>query len=243
MPCYLKIDQPTVLKQSTEAAANLPAADKYAIGPDVEPMRLLGLVRDEDNTTGHIKFTLADNRFLAGKNTWFASKFHVSVIEEVERSPEVVVVTNLTRDKSKKGPQVLIPGVGKVHLYEPVGKSKSFFWYELTRHGQRLPPTPEVAQGMIRIAKMLQVGRDKVGKPFKITSGYRPQAINRQVGGAKQSRHTDPYGDGIDFFWEGVNKYQMYDFFNPWWPGGLGMYPHNGILHVDARPYKARWGR
>ena len=242
MPYYLKINEPTVLKQSMADASTLPDEDKYPVSPEIEPMRLLGLVRDDDNTTGHIKFTLADNRFLAGKNTWYVSKFYASIIEEVERSCETALITNLERDKSDRGPQVFIPGVGKVHLFDPVGRAQNFFWYELTRNGERLPPSAAVAAGMIRIAEMAQLARDKVGKPFKITSGYRPDAINRQVGGVSNSRHTDPNGDALDLYWDGASKYEMYDFLNPWWPGGLGIYGHNSIVHIDARPYRSRWG-
>ncbi|MEL6813834.1 MAG: D-Ala-D-Ala carboxypeptidase family metallohydrolase [Cyanobacteria bacterium J06598_3] len=241
MPYYLKIDSSTILKQSIADSNTLPTEDKYEISSDVEPMRLLGLVRDEDNSTGHLKFTLADDQFIAGKNTWYVSKFHASIIEEVPRQPEVELVTNLERDRTDRGPQIQVPGVGSVHLYDPVGRSRDFYWYELARYGRRIPPTVECAQGMIRIAEMAQVGRDKVGKPFKITSGYRPHQINLEVGGVWNSRHTDPNGDALDFYWDGASKYEMYKFFDSWWTGGLGMYFHNSILHIDARPYRARW--
>ena len=51
MPYYLKIDDSTVLKQSIADANTLSTEDKYEISSDVEPMRLIGLVRDEDNST------------------------------------------------------------------------------------------------------------------------------------------------------------------------------------------------
>ena len=241
MPYYLRVDHPTILKQSTAQASELADKDIFPISNDIEPMRLLALIRDEDNRTGHIKFTLADGQFLAGRNTWFASKYHVSVLEDVIRSPETELITNLERDKKDLGPSMHIPGIGKVHYYEPVGNSKNFYWYELTRNGTRIPASEQSARGMIRIAEQAQIARDKKGVPFFLTSGYRPKAVNRSVGGALYSRHTDHHADAMDHYWEGASKWEMWDFYDPWWPGGLGMYAHNNIIHIDARGYRARW--
>ena len=43
----------------------------------------------------------------------------------------------------------------------------------------------------------LQPAREAIGKPFVITSGYRPPWLNRLINGAKDSRHM--YGCAADF--------------------------------------------
>lgn len=40
------------------------------------------------------------------------------------------------------------------------------------------------------INKLLNPLRERLGKPIKVTSGYRPLALNKAVGGAPNSNHT-----------------------------------------------------
>lgn len=116
----------------------------------------------------------------------------------------------------------------------------NFTWAEATRGGTRMPPNQATVDGMVRIAKLAQQARDRIGRPFHITSWYRPPDINRQVGGASNSRHI--VGDAIDFYVEGLSGNQIYWALDPWWPGGLGRYTRFARLsHLDARGYRARW--
>ncbi|NEQ20987.1 MAG: peptidase M15A [Microcoleus sp. SIO2G3] len=116
----------------------------------------------------------------------------------------------------------------------------NFTWAEATHGGTRMPPNQATVDAMVRIAKLAQRARDRIGRPFIITSWYRPPAINRAVGGATYSRHL--VGDAMDFICEGLTGNQLYWSLEPWWPGGLGRYvkfPH--LCHIDARSYRARW--
>jgi hypothetical protein len=116
----------------------------------------------------------------------------------------------------------------------------NFTWAEATRGGVRLPPNQATVEAIVRIAQLAQQARDRVGRPFIITSWYRPAEINRQVGGASGSRHI--VGDAIDFYCSGLTGNQVYWFLDPWWPGGLGRYTrYPNLVHIDARPHKARW--
>jgi len=116
----------------------------------------------------------------------------------------------------------------------------SFTWAEATRGGARMPPDQATVDAMIRIAKLAQEARDRIGRPFIITSWYRPPAINAQAGGASMSRHI--VGDAIDFYCDGLTGRQLYWALDPWWPGGLGRYTRFPYLcHLDARSYRARW--
>jgi hypothetical protein len=116
----------------------------------------------------------------------------------------------------------------------------SFTWLEATHGGKRMPPNQTTVDSMIRIAKLAQQARDRLGRAMIVTSWYRPPAVNRAVGGATNSRHI--VGDAIDFVVCGLSGNQIYWTLDPWWPGGLGRYrsfPNLG--HIDSRPYRARW--
>jgi hypothetical protein len=116
----------------------------------------------------------------------------------------------------------------------------SFTWAEATYGGTRMPQNQSTVNAIIRIAVMAQQARDRIGRPFIVTSWYRPPAINRSVGGAINSRHI--VGDAIDFIVEGLTGNQLYWSLDPWWPGGLGRYiKFPNLCHIDSRNYRARW--
>ena len=116
----------------------------------------------------------------------------------------------------------------------------AFTWAEATHGGTRMPPNQATVDAIVRIAKLAQQARDRIGRPFLITSWYRPPDINRRVGGVSNSRHI--VGDAIDFYCDGLTGNQLYWFLDPWWPGGLGRYASFPYLsHIDARSYRARW--
>jgi hypothetical protein len=116
----------------------------------------------------------------------------------------------------------------------------NFTWAEATRGGARMPPDQATVDAIVRIARLAQQARDRIGRPFLITSWYRPPEINRRVGGASRSRHI--VGDAIDFYCPGLTGNQVYWTLDPWWPGGLGRYGRfPSLVHLDARGHKARW--
>jgi hypothetical protein len=116
----------------------------------------------------------------------------------------------------------------------------NFTWAEATHGGTQMPPNQATVDAMVRIAKLAQRARDRIGRPFVVIGWYRPPAMNRAVGGAKYSRHL--VGDAMDFLCEGLTGNQLYWFLEPWWPGGLGRYTQFPYLcHIDARSYRARW--
>lgn len=127
-----------------------------------------------------------------------------------------------------------------IQLYASIIPGGNFTWAEATHGGSRMPPDQATVDAMIRIAKLAQQARDKIGRPFKVTSWYRPPEINRLVGGASASRHM--VGDAIDFYVDGLTGNQIYWTLDSWWPGGLGRYTKfPALCHLDARGYRARW--
>ena len=118
--------------------------------------------------------------------------------------------------------------------------SGNFTWAEATRGGTRMPPDQATVNAIVRLALLAQEARDRIGRPFFITSWYRPPEINARVGGASMSRHI--IGDAIDFYCDGLTGQQLYWALDPWWPGGLGRYSRYPYLcHLDARGERARW--
>lgn len=51
------------------------------------------------------------------------------------------------------------------------------------------PLTPEMEANLTRLIQALSIVREAYGKPLKISSGYRPAAINKSVKGATRSAH------------------------------------------------------
>lgn len=127
-----------------------------------------------------------------------------------------------------------------IQLDASIVANGNFTWAEATRGGARLPPDQATVDAIVRIASLAQQARDRIGRPFLVTSWYRPAEINRRVGGASRSRHI--VGDAIDFYCAGLTGNQVYWALDPWWPGGLGRYgKFPSLVHIDARGSKARW--
>lgn len=84
------------------------------------------------------------------------------------------------------------------------------------------------------------------GKPIIITSGYRPPAVNRSVGGASSSEHlfNAPLVGACDFYVKGADIYKVQEWCDNNWPYSLGYGAPKGFVHLGirgtARP-KVRW--
>ena len=103
----------------------------------------------------------------------------------------------------------------------------------------------DVLRNLIELAKNLQVLRDEVKKPIKITSGYRPAELNAKVGGASKSRHIT--GEAADLKIEGYTPKQVAAIIEKliaagkMKQGGLGTY--STWVHYDVRGTAARWAK
>ena len=80
------------------------------------------------------------------------------------------------------------------------------------------------------------------GKPVVITSGYRPPAINRSVGGASQSEHlyNAPGVGAVDFYIAGADIYAVQDWCVKHWPYSTGLGAPKGFVHLGIRQGKPR---
>jgi uncharacterized protein YcbK (DUF882 family) len=79
------------------------------------------------------------------------------------------------------------------------------------------------------------------GKPIIITSGYRPAAINRSVGGASGSEHLfDAPGVGaVDFYVKGADMMAVQRWCDKEWPHSLG-YAAPNFIHLGIRKGRPR---
>ncbi len=97
-----------------------------------------------------------------------------------------------------------------------------------------------------RLAEFLEKVRAQFGgKPIIITSGYRPTAINRMVGGASSSEHlfNDQDVGAVDFYVKGEDIYKVQTWCDKNWPYSLGYGAPKGFVHLGmrrGRP-KVRW--
>jgi hypothetical protein len=162
--------------------------------------------------------------------------------ERVKANPETSPQISFKEKPKDRGRAIKILGVAEtVYLGDPIcAQSPNFFWYEATHNGTRIPPSAAVYQNIIKIATAAQEARREIGKPFNITSWYRPEPFNRRAGGARNSTHLS--GMAIDFHVEGMTGKELSRVL-AWWEGGMGIYNHiPHILHLDARERLTRWG-
>jgi len=96
----------------------------------------------------------------------------------------------------------------------------------------------------MRLVDALQELRDLAGVPVRVNSGFRCAKHNREVGGARRSRHL--LGEAADIVVKGLTPERMYrlaEQVEAFRNGGIGLYPQQGFIHVDVRGGRARWAR
>lgn len=107
-----------------------------------------------------------------------------------------------------------------------------------------------VAQHQVDTAAELAAFLERVrgvfgGKPVVITSGFRPAAVNRAVGGATQSEHLyAAAGEGaVDFLIEGADIHAVQRWCDEHWPRSLGLGAPKGFVHLGRRAdgKRRRW--
>lgn len=86
---------------------------------------------------------------------------------------------------------------------------------------------------------VLQRIRSHFDRAVTINSGYRTNARNKAVKGAKYSQHL--YGTAADIVVSGVSPIQVAEYAETLLPntGGIGVY--STFTHIDVRKEKARW--
>lgn len=138
---------------------------------------------------------------------------------------------------------IQIPGIGTVHLDDPIYTGSNFAWKEATRDGSRIPrdtfyrgewvSAEEIGDNIVKMARALDGIRAQFGhNPIVINSWYRPPAVNGATPGAgSESYHL--IGLAADFRVINRDAGKVYRVLSLTWPGGLGKY--EGRTHADLR--------
>jgi len=99
---------------------------------------------------------------------------------------------------------------------------------------RRIPgPGASVRTRLIRTAAEFQRVREAWGRPLGVTSFYRPEPINGQVGGVPGSRHVT--GEAFDVYPVDRSLESFYQWVRYRWTGGLGDGRPRGFIHLDTR--------
>jgi hypothetical protein len=190
---------------------------------------------------GHIKFAIRYERdFVQYSSTWYVYEGHA----RVEQNGKVVYPVPRpapTPTPTYSGRAIRLPGnTSTFYTDQPIIPGGNFTWGEATKNGTRIPETTTIVSNIIGLARELQKARDRIGRPFRINSWYRPPAVNRAVGGASQSQHL--YGRAADIEVSGYSGRRAANAVMSWWPGGVGIYSNMpNVIHLDTGP-RRMWG-
>ncbi|MDX2213327.1 MAG: D-Ala-D-Ala carboxypeptidase family metallohydrolase [Oculatellaceae cyanobacterium bins.114] len=252
----LKILKDTVFKRrpvaTTALAANETAPVKAGTIFDLQSYAYADANGQEFDD--HIKFAIGDpKQYINGITTWFVFEKDIQVLLDGEvvypdETPSAVPQTLPSKSSTPTptpapgGKSVTIPGISQpVFLNQPIIVGGSFTWAEATKNGTRLPKSQKITDNIVALAKAAEVARQKIGRPFQITSWYRPPEVNSKTPGAAQnSQHT--YGKAMDFKVSGMTPREVQKILSGW-VGGLGTYPRGkgGWNHIDIGPPGRRW--
>ena len=113
--------------------------------------------------------------------------------------------------------------------------SKYFTVGEVTLNDTRRRPEPNSSEeeNILALVKELDKVREEWGTPIRVTSWYRPPAVNRAVGGASRSQHISGRAVDIQPTQGGLYKFQSWLDQN--WHGALGYGAKRGFVHLDIR--------
>lgn len=194
----------TWIKKRLAQASEVPDDEKVRI----EKGRTLQVVETtEVPANAHEWITLAHD---AGR--WFAYAPHFRRLQEATApplTPEDINWSNFDQ---------------KIHPFLTVGEVLQF-------DRRRIPTTTREKRRILITAEKQRRLRVAYGRPLGITSWFRPEPINRQVGGVAGSHHTT--GGAFDTYPIGGGDDDFYRWARARWTGGLGDGRWRGFTHFD----------
>lgn len=253
----LRITKDTVVKRRPVDAAELKADETHEVKEGMTfELHSYAWADASGELNDHIRFAIGDRReFINGLSTWYIHENHAQVefdddvvypLSEAQNRPAqttspISAAVAPASPQNFDGPTISLPGYGTIYLAQPIIPNGNFTWAEATKNGSRIPKTKEEVDNIIALAKPLQRAREQLGRPFRVTSWYRPEPFNSRAGGARRSQHLG--GKAADLVVSGMNGRQVARELIAWWPGGVGTYAGNRthIIHLDVGP-RRQWG-
>jgi hypothetical protein len=196
--------QDTWLKKDIKQADELEDNEKIFVPKG----RRYGVVRESEvPENSHFRVLLA-----AGSGEWFVYGPHVS------KKQESIIVTG---------------GIDWNNFNCKV--SASFTVGEVLQFDTRRRPKTNSSDTarLERSIAQLQLIRTAWNRPIGVTSFYRPEPINSEVGGVSNSQHIT--GLAFDIYPVNDSLDRFYKWLFPRWTGGLGDGRNRGFVHVDLR--------
>jgi hypothetical protein len=240
----LRIKQDTLFKRRPLQSSELSADEVQAV-PDGTTLRLHSYAymdADGNRFNDHVKVALKyEKDYIQHLSTWYVYEGHV----QIERNGQVVYPmpspSPSPTPPTYQGTSFKLPGnVSTFYTDQPIVPGGSFTWGEATRNATRIPSNASIVDNIVALARQLQRARNQLGRPFRITSWYRPPDVNAAVGGASRSYHLT--GQATDLEVSGYSGRRVANAVMPWWPGGIGIYSHMPhIVHLDIGPRRT-WG-
>ncbi|MEA5452626.1 D-Ala-D-Ala carboxypeptidase family metallohydrolase [Leptolyngbya sp. CCNP1308] len=236
----LRVTASTLFKRRPVDSGQLAPIERVAAAPGTTIVLSAYAFADAQGSfNGHIRFTIKYVKDdINGLNTWYVFQGHA----RVERAGVVVYPPPTAPPPPQYvGRPFRLPGnTSTFYTDQPIIPGGSFTWGEATRDATRIPETQAIVDNIIGLARALQGARDRLNRPFQITSWYRPPAVNAAVGGASRSQHL--FGRAADIQVQGLSGRQVANALMLSWPGGMGIYGNiPNIIHLDTGP-KRTWG-
>ena len=122
---------------------------------------------------------------------------------------------------------------------KPTSLSTNFKSTEFDCHGSGCCTQTKVDDQLV---KYLQQIRNHFGKPVNVSSGYRCETHNKNIGGATGSRHSK--GQAADIYISGVTPAEIAKYAESIGILGIGLYETDAdghFVHVDTRETKSFW--
>ena len=115
--------------------------------------------------------------------------------------------------------------------------SEHFNSAEFVAPGDPVRPSEDVLERLKDLCELaLEPLREALGRPLKISSGYRSPAYNKKIGGAPGSQHCAGIAADILMNSDAEQLKAAAIASNIKGIGGIGIYPGRGFIHVDIRP-------
>ena len=206
--------QDTWLKKSTDAAADLPEDQKVMV-PAGHQMPVVAV--REIQGSAHEVVELGH-----GAGLWHAYVPHFRRLQQ--KAPAVAPAPAM----------LLQPGAIDWGNFAAL-VTPNLTVGEVLQFDPRRRPSAQssVIPRILGTAAEFQAVRNAWGRPLGMTSFYRPEPINREVGGVPGSFHVQ--GLAIDIYPIGMPLQALYQWLVVRWTGGFGDGRNRGFIHLDRR--------